>query len=322
MKIKDIDVASYKVRRNKENIWNFENDKALILMYNRLMLVATNVFEWEGLPISVDPVYLEKNLAKLGSLCFFEDKNMDYNQTGKDKFVLPYMPSYRRDIYGEPIVRRVFTAYNNGYRKDNTIYNSVIIYDNTEKLILDEFIYEFAKHLTKINIVKDANLEQQKTPYIIGAVKEIQQELEQFMKQKANNKPYFIVDESKVTMLKEALQVYSTNAELLVNELQDYYDAIWNEFMTMVGVGNNVSPKRERLVAGEVDSVNEQAQAFANARLNARKRACNIINEMYNLNVTVRYRFDKENSEEDSENGTVHDRASGSDEKPSPSEKK
>ena len=134
-------------------------------------------------------------------------------------------------------------------------------------------------------------------------------------------KKYFIVDENKLSTLKEALQVYPTNAELILNELQDYYDAIWNEFMTLVGVGNNTSPKRERLIAGEVDAVNEQSQAFANARLKSRQRACDLINSLFDLDVQVRYRFNKDviENEEVEENGALYDKPNERAGKSSPS---
>ena len=59
--------------------------------------------------------------------------------------------------------------------------------------------------------------------------------------------------------------------------------------MIFVGIGTNVSPKRERLVSSEVESVNEQSSVFAQARLKARKRACEQINLMFNLSIEVDY---------------------------------
>ena len=303
-KINKINVEHFKVKRNKINQWDFDRHKNLEMMYDRLTMVAMGVFEWENLPITVDPVYLEREILRHGSLVFFKEDDMLYNEFDSPYFVLPYMASYQRNIYGEPVVRRAFTAHANSYRKTVTQKDSVIIYDNILKVNIDEMVYSFAKHLNFINEVKEENVRQQKTPYIIGATKEIEEEVQLFMEQVNSNKPYFIVDEMKADALINALKVYPTNTELIVNELQDYYDAIWNEFMVLVGVGTNVSTKRDRLVAGEVDGVNEQAQAFANARLNARERACKIINETFDLDkpVKVRFKFDKE-----VDNGTVHD---------------
>ena len=189
--INKVDIESFKVRRNKVNQWDAEYNKDFKLMYDRLMLVAMSVFEWEGLPETVDPIFLERTLARYGSICFFEDEMLDYLETGDKYFVLNYMGSYKRNIYGEPIVRRVYTAYENNYRKTVTYKDSVLIYDNVLKMSIDEFIYSFAKHLTKINSIKNANLEQQRTPYIVGAVKEIASELETFFKHVDGGKKVF-----------------------------------------------------------------------------------------------------------------------------------
>ena len=48
--------------------------------------------------------------------------------------------------------------------------------------------------------------------------------------------------------------------------------------------------KKERLVTGEVDSNDQQVEVNAEIMLEARKRACDKINEMFGLNVSVELR--------------------------------
>ena len=174
------------------------------------------------------------------------------------------------------------------------------------KISLDEIIYDFALRLSNIKAVIDLNLDQQKRPYIIGANEQLKAQMEELFRQVDNNKPYFIVKDSMLDTLRDAFNVFPISTELIVNELQDYYDAIWNEFMVLVGLGSNASPKRERLVAGEVEGVNEQAQAFANARLKSRQRACKFINKKFNLDINVKFSFDKNDEKEGEDDGTVH----------------
>lgn len=321
-----INIENYKVKRKSLTHHDFKTFKDARHMYDRLYMLAMSVFEWEGLPLTVDEVYLERTIIKMGSIVFFKDEDMvsDDNNLGVDGeyLALKYMPSYRLDVYGNPVVRRAYADNYARYRKTLSEDDSVIIYDNVLKISLDEIIYDFALRLSNIKAVIDLNLQQQKRPYIIGANEQLKAQMEEFFRQVDNNKPYFIVKDTMMDTLRDAFNVFPTNTDLIVNELQDYYDAIWNEFMVLIGLGSNVSPKRERLVAGEVDGVNEQAQAFANARLKSRQRACDLINKKFpGLNISVTFSFDKQETEGEN-NGTIHDKNLGSVEKFNASEGK
>ena len=64
---------------------------------------------------------------------------------------------------------------------------------------------------------------------------------------------------------------------------------IWNEAMTFLGVKNNGAEKRERLVAEEADG-SDDVEAMRFVMLNARQQACNQINEMFGLDISVDFR--------------------------------
>lgn len=315
MSVKKINTKHYKIRRNKiesyDEIFLREREQ----MYQRLLMVAMSVFEWKNLPLSVDELFLERNLTLQGRMLFFSDETLDLGDGGY--LVTKFRDvSHKRDVYGIPTKRDAYAIETGiNYNKQLTFKNSVIIYDNILRDSFVDIIDVFADRLTKIKMVIDRNIAQQKRPYIIGAKQNIAQELETFFIQVERGKEFFIVEDEMLSDLRETLQVYPTNAELIADKLNDYYDAVWNEFMTFVGVGTNVSPKRERLVAGEVDSFNEQAQVYADARYKARKRACKEINNMFGLNVDVKYAFDKKGGEEVV---SVHGNPSGSPEKSSP----
>lgn len=301
MTLKPVSIENYKVKRRKMESYEWENNYAVKRMYDRLMLVAVSVFEWKNLPDSIDEIYLEKTLLRHGTILFFEDKYMAENGEGEGTYLtLKYMPSYKRDVYGNPIVRRAYSDDHEHYRQNLTHKDSVIINDNVMQTVFTDIIYDFAVHLVDIKEVIKKNLEHQRLPYIIGATDEMKSELQEFFRQKTHNKPYMIVKERMVKDLREALALYPTNAEFIGDKLQDYYDSVWNEFMVMVGIGTNASPKRERLVASEVDSVNEQSQVFAMSRLKSRQRAVKLINKKFDLNIEVDYQFGG------NEDGTVH----------------
>ena len=64
----------------------------------------------------------------------------------------------------------------------------------------------------------------------------------------------------------------------------------WNEALTYLGVENVTTEKKERLVSNEVMSNMGDVEAQRFTRLNARKRACEQINELFGLEVDCEFR--------------------------------
>ena len=85
------------------------------------------------------------------------------------------------------------------------------------------------------------------------------------------------------------------------DKLQAYKHNLWNEAMTFLGVGNAKQDKKERLVADEVSANDEQIQGSRYIMLNARQDACNEINKMFGLNISVDFKLNVENEVEDND---------------------
>lgn len=67
---------------------------------------------------------------------------------------------------------------------------------------------------------------------------------------------------------------------------------IWNEALTYLGISNINIQKKERLITDEV--VRNQGGTIASrySRLKARRQACEEINKMFGLNISVSYSED------------------------------
>jgi len=71
--------------------------------------------------------------------------------------------------------------------------------------------------------------------------------------------------------------------------LQVAKSKLWNEVMGLLGINNANQEKKERLVAAEVGANDEQVDATKAIALNARQQACDTINRVFGLNMSVSF---------------------------------
>ena len=86
------------------------------------------------------------------------------------------------------------------------------------------------------------------------------------------------------------ITVLNTTSPIVFDKLQIQKTNILNECLTFLGINNANTDKRERLVTNEVDSNNEMIQINSDVMLETRKQACEEINKMFGLNISVERR--------------------------------
>lgn len=281
---------------NKKKRWEsaWLNSATYSQYYNRLFELAINMYEWKNLPDSVDERFLELTLFTKGMAVFFRDEVMG-------ELALNCTINGRLDVYGIPINRRAFAV--NGYQKNLTAADSVIIYNNYTHTnsMLDVEMY--ARRLYEIERTMDVNVKAQKTPTLIKGTEAQMLTLKNLYMQYEGNEPFIYGDKS---LDLSGIDVLNTNAPYVADKLNILKRQIWNEALTYLGVENSNTEKKERLVSDEVTTNLGGVEAQRFCRLNARRKAAEAINKMFNLNIQVDFREDKnkENVErkEDKEN--------------------
>lgn len=268
-------------RRGKGEQWPaaYRNNITFRYYYNLLKSLSMACFEWHNVPPEIDVRFLEKTLFEMGMAVFFKDDVLD-------GFVaLTTEIGGELSVYRIPKYRRAYAP--NGYNVVLNASNSVIIYNNLMHTNMVEDILVFAIKLADIDMTIQTNVKAQKTPLIIRSTQEQQLSLKNFYEQYEGNVPFIFAD-AKFQM--NPLEVLSTNAPFVAENLQFLKMQIYSEALSFLGIESDPSLKKERLVADEISNSLGNVLANRYNRLEGRNQACRMINEMFGLDIHVTYR--------------------------------
>lgn len=260
----------------------------------RLTELSISMFDWKNLPDSIDARFMEMVLFTNGSVVFFKDEDLD-TPTGLSNTVteygtylaLPVAMNGRWNVYNVPVSRRAYAS--NGYQKQLGIDNSVIIYNNmirTNSVLMCKL---YAERLWDLDRAIDVNAKAQKTPILLQCEEPQRLTLMNLYKEYDGNQPFIFGDKNLDI---NGLKSINTGAPYVADKLYQLKTQIWNEALTYLGISNINYQKKERMITDEVLRNQGGTIASRYSRLEARREACDKINKMFGLNISVDYRED------------------------------
>lgn len=257
--------------------------------------IVHSMFEWHGLPETINPKFLERTLHTDGVICFYDDPRFGV-------MAIKGTPQYL-NAYGEPTD---FHASMHMYHKSIKLYNYLIpievakernlgvICENQMDGIIssEQAIFLYSAMLAENKQTKIISQNTLKVPYVFKGTPEQVLSVKNIFEKIQANEPLLIEEEEQDLLGK--LEILNTNAPFILDKLQTDRAEIYNEFLTGFGINNVDIQKKERLVKSEADSNNELIMHNRNKFLAPRQEAARILSEIFEREITVDIRSNLE----------------------------
>lgn len=255
------------------------NNNTYLDYYDRLKLLATSLFEYEGLDDAFGfgaSRFLENALFEKGRASFIKDNEMGLMVTNVN-------PSDKLNIYNLPT--RV-NCWSIGYNKDYALDDVVYCMNNEMQKPTSATVELFAYRLYDVQRTMEVNLNAQRTPVLIeGDDKSILTLQNAYMQYSGNNPVLF---GNKNYDLQNKVNVLKTEAPYLLDKLALYKHEIWNECMTYLGINNANTDKNQVVLTPEINANNELVDYYLNCFYSTRERAIKEVNEKFGTDIKLK----------------------------------
>lgn len=275
--------------RKRANLTDLLNDLTFRVLYDKFRLVCMNEYKWDGLPDGILERHVERQLFKHGKAIFYEKADHGF-------MCLECQDGGPVNVYGDPIYYNAF-----GFNLMDRVNadNCVIIENNMLRIPTEQFIMFYVNKIAEAERTMDVNVKANKSPVVVLCDDKDVLSFKTIFSKVDGNVPAIFADRA---LNIDGIQALDLKAKFLGNELMDYKHSVESELLTFLGINNPAVDKKERLITDEANSNNQLIESFFELQLEARRRACDEINEKYGLQVTVERRQPVEKPVEGVEN--------------------
>ena len=262
---------------------SLEDNMGMFYLYkDALTELAISMFDWQNMPEEIDIRFLEMTLFRNGAAVFFEDDgDLGY-------LALPVAMNGQFNVYKVPTRRRAYAV--NGYQKQLTMEDSVIIYNNMIRTNSWRLVNIYARRLWDIDRSIDVNARAQKTPVVLQCSEAQRLTALNLFKEVDGNAPVIMAD--KNLDINDVMKAVDIGAPYVADKLYQLKTEIWNEALTRLGISNVSYQKKERMISDEVLRNQGGTIASRYSRLEMRRKACEEINKMFGLDIWVDFKED------------------------------
>ena len=280
--------------RKRKPVINDNIERETVRLTKYYQMLALNRYKWENLPNGIESRYIEQMLFDNGECALFDHPDLGL-------CVLRSSSRENLNIYGEPTKLSL-----SGFNEHRTVMmdECVRIMNNDLALpTLPDIVY-YARRMAEIDDIIMQNLRQQRVPYLFATNENNQYSIKSLYDRMYQGEPAIFVDKEMLKGEPENIMVLPTQAPYLVDQLQMQKQEMERELLTFLGI-NNTLEKKERLLVDETNSNNQFVKMASDIGFKQRQLACEQMNEMFGLNVTIKETQD-EFQEEVMEDGELY----------------
>ena len=257
-------------------------DKSTNLDYmNRYIYAKTlSMFDYEGLPETIPEIELEKQLQKTGSAFITEVNGELYSFTGT--------PSAEVDVYGNHTKIRIDNTALKLNKEYDLKRDGVLFQNDDENLGLHQIVNRYNSLLLENEITMFLDLYNTRIQSLISAGDDSTKESAELYLKKVVDGELGVIGENR---LFEGIKTHNAKVQgqgsvVQLIELNQYIKA---NLLNELGLNANYNMKRERLNTSEVTMNDDLLRPFVDNMLTCREKAVALLNEKYDLNVTVQF---------------------------------
>ena len=261
-------------------MYKYNDKKTNVNQANKYLLAKTlSMFDYEGLPDTIPEKELERILQEKGLAFIYKYKG--------ELYVFSGTLTGDVDMYNNP------TKINISIPKEHTVKTvdldkGVLICNDDYKLGLQPLIEKYNTLIVENEIsIMMYNLNN-RIHKIISASDDITRDSATKYLSEIEKGNLAIIGESKFLQdLK--VQGGTTNQGQGLGDLIEYNKYLKSSLYNEVGIQSNINDKKERMIRAEVEQNQELLYPFINNMYNNRVAAVEKVNDLYNLNVRVKY---------------------------------
>jgi len=290
------------------------NEVSLIetLYRERLQEMSVNRFKWTGLPDGVDERFIEMMLFETGMIlaCIPDQVPPEIELDSSAVMFMRGAPTEGLDYQYNPLG---FHYYGNDQLSGQlTVASGKVqpIYANRMRRPDQNILWWYARRLAEVERTIDINLKSARRTRILLVPEEQKLTAMNVLRQWDEGQNAILAGDSMNQDMFTTLDMQMQSSFL--SDVPAAKNKIFNDCMTWLGIDNANQDKKERLVASEVDANGEQVSANRAIALNERKLGCERVNELFGLNISVDWADEYKNDRtEETDNGDIHNDASG-----------
>lgn len=251
--------------------------------YTTMSGYARSIFKWSGLPETCSGWMIEKS-----AFCGTSSMYSLYFDDSLGWLTLMCSSVGEPNVYDEPVSAQL-TGYN-GKTWNVRIGEYVYGYGNIMRIPMSVYVEEYSYRLALLDIIIDNLSIMQNIQAVFTGTEEQQLTIQNIFQKIFALEPAFFIDES-LGEINKVVQALRIAPDYNVDKMYQLKEALQSECLTMCGVYNPKTDKKERLITQEMDALNNEVDIVRAGMIEEREKFCekarNFSEDFRNINFEV-----------------------------------